>query len=151
MLNLAPSSFSLKTPTYFKTSAFLTASKASIEFFKLGRPLLAAYNYHSLVYPFPSNLTAFVSLINLWVISSTLPPFLSYAITYLISFVIIEAMTVILKEAFCLAPTDLNSNLLPVKAKGLVLFLSVLSCKKLINPGTAFLKSLIWLTKSVPF
>jgi hypothetical protein len=41
--------------------------------------------------------------------------------------------------------------LFPVKANGLVLFLSVLSCKKLIRPGIAFFKSLIYVTKSSPF
>jgi hypothetical protein len=47
----------------------------------------------------------------------------------------VAAITVIGKETFCRLPTALNSNLLPVNAKGLVLFLSVLSWKKFLKPG----------------
>lgn len=135
---LAWSYLSLNTPTSFKISAFLTASYAWRAFLKLGISLFAAYFYHSFEYPFPSNLILLVSLIKVKIIVFRSVPFSSSRDTYLITLVIIQAMTVILNEGFCLAPTDLNSNLFPVKAKGLVLFLSVLSCKKLTNPGITF-------------
>jgi len=68
---------------------------------------------------------SFVSISNSSVTSSMLFPSSNRLITCLIASAIEAAITANGKQTFCDDPTALNSNLFPVYANGLVLFLSV--------------------------
>ncbi len=57
-------------------------------------------------------------------------PLSSLRHTSLIDYANVAAMTAMGKQTFCDEPTALNSNLFPVYANGLVLFLSVSYCKR---------------------
>lgn len=64
------------------------------------------------------------------IIDQSVMPLSNLIHTSFIIQVILAAITAIGKQTFWEDPTALNQNLFPVKAKGLVLFLSVSSCNK---------------------
>ena len=113
----------------------LKTSYASGTFFTALSPRASDSASHSLLYPFPSNMMSRASVMKRLTTAMTAEDLTSpassrastYALNSLRLSATIELTTHTAVATFCDEPTARNSNLLPVKANGDVLFLSVLS------------------------
>ena len=114
-----------------------------------GRPLLSASSTHSSEYPLPLNtiLWYFVksSLILSWIARSRFSAFSNSSQTSFIASAVIVLRTTLAGAIESAEPTILNSNLLPVKANGDVLFLSVASLARSGNVDAPVFNLPFWI------